>query len=408
MSNNKIKVNVKPIGILNLLAFKNLIPDRIKRINNSSDKTIPENPPVNILAERLHPRRQCLVISDIVQETPDVRTYRMKPDPETKTRELAMFRPGMYLTFFFELEGACVTRPYSISSSPAEALQGFYEITVKRTGGGFISSYIWDHWVEGTEVQCSDPQGHFYYDNLRDSANIVGIAGGSGVTPFRSVAKSIVDGTLDINLTLFYGSNKLEEAIFTKEFENMEQKANGKFKVVRVLCDEKNEQCELGYITADVIRKYIKAPEECSFFICGPQAMYNFVEKELESFNLRKKAVRRELFGEIRNIEKTQGYPSDKGGTTYQAIVHIGSRNEKIAAASNESLLTAMERAGLCPPARCRSGACGVCRSLLIKGDVFIPEKEDSRRFADKQFGYIHPCCSFPISDLEVVVPRER
>ena len=141
------------------------------------------------------------------------------PDPETETKELALFRPGQYLTFFFELEGACVTRPYSISSSPVEAGQGFYEITVKRTDEGFISSYIWDNWNKGTNIQCSDPQGQFYYDNLRDSAHIVGIAGGSGITPFRSMAKSIADGTLDVNLTLFYGSNTLIEGIFLKEFE---------------------------------------------------------------------------------------------------------------------------------------------------------------------------------------------
>jgi len=76
----------------------------------------------------------------------------------------------------------------------------------------------------------------------------------------------------------------------------------------------------------------------------------------------------------------------------YQAVVHIGNRKERIAAASNESLLTAMEKAGLCPPARCGSGACGVCRSLLISGDVFIPEHVDGRRLADKPYGYIHPC----------------
>jgi len=407
MSNKKLKVNIKPIGFLDLLAFKKLIPERKKRIENASAQAIPEKPPVNTLAERLHPKRQYLIVSKIIQETPDVNTYRLKPDPDTDTKELAVFRPGQYLTFFFDLEGACVTRPYSISSSPSEARQGFYEITVKRNEGGFISGYIWNNWSVGSKVQCSDPQGQFYFDALRDSVNIVGIAGGSGVTPFRSMAKSILDRTSEINLTLFYGSNTLDEAIFLKEFEAMERSSGGKFKVVRVLCKEKAEQCEYGYITADVIRKYI-VPEESSFFICGPQAMYNFVEKELQSFKLRKKAVRRELFGEIKNIEKTQGYPSEKGGTAYQAIVHIGSRSEKITAASNESLLTAMERAGLCPPARCRSGACGVCRSLLIKGDVFIPEHEDSRRIADKQFGYIHPCCSFPISDLEVVVPRER
>lgn len=407
MSDRKLKVNVRPIGLLDLLAFKKLIPERKKRIENASAQPIPAKPPVNALAERLHPLRQYLVISDVVQETPDVRTYRMRPDTDSGTKELAMFRSGQYLTFFFELEGACVTRPYSISSSPSEALQGFYEITVKRTEGGFISNYIWENWNSGTKVRCSDPQGHFYYDSLRDPVKIAGIAGGSGVTPFRSMAKSILDGTLDISLTLFYGSNTLEEAIFLNEFEAMERNSTAKFRVIRVLCDEKSDRCEFGYITADIIKKYI-LPEEHTFFICGPQAMYDFIKKELDIFGLRKKAIRREVFGEIKNIDKTEGYPSEKGGTTYKAMVHMGSRTEIIDAPSGESLLTAMERAGLCPPARCRSGACGVCRSLLISGDVFIPEQEDMRRMADKQFGFIHPCCSFPISNLEIVVPRER
>lgn len=407
MSNKKMNVNVKPIGLLNLLAFKNLVPERKKRIENAPAEAIPVRAPVNVLAERLHPTRQYLVISDVRQETPDVRTYRLKPDTEKGTIEPAVFRPGQYLSFFSEPEGAYVTRPYSISSSPAEALQGFYEITVKRNEGGFISSYIWDNWDVGTKIVCSDPQGHFYYDNLRDSSNIVGIAGGSGVTPFRSMAKSILDGTLDIRLTLFYGCNRLCEAIFLEEFKTMEKNSDGKFRVIPVVCEEQVEQCELGYVTAEIIKKYVE-PENCSFFICGPQAMYTFVEKELSSFDLRRKAVRREVFGEIKDIENTAGYPSEKGKTSYQVLVHINGRKETIPAASNESLLVAMERAGLCAPSRCRSGVCGVCRSLLINGDVFIPEHTDGRRMADKQFGYIHPCCSFPISDLEIVVPQER
>ena len=143
MSNKKMNVNVKPIGLLNLLAFKNLVPERKKRIENAPAEAIPVRPPVNVLAERLHPTRQYLVISDVRQETPDVRTYRLKPDTEKGTIEPAVFRPGQYLSFFFEPDGAYGTRSYSISSSPAEALQGFYEITVKRNEGGFISSYIW-------------------------------------------------------------------------------------------------------------------------------------------------------------------------------------------------------------------------------------------------------------------------
>jgi ferredoxin len=64
-----------------------------------------------------------------------------------------------------------------------------------------------------------------------------------------------------------------------------------------------------------------------------------------------------------------------------------------------------MERAGIKAPSRCRSGECGWCRSRLLSGQVFIPEKTDGRRAADVQFGYIHPCSSFPASDVVLDVP---
>jgi ferredoxin len=60
------------------------------------------------------------------------------------------------------------------------------------------------------------------------------------------------------------------------------------------------------------------------------------------------------------------------------------------------------------PPSECRSGECGVCRSLLVDGDVYVGPESDGRRAADRRFGYIHPCASYPITDLEVTVPRER
>jgi len=39
---------------------------------------------------------------------------------------------------------------------------------------------------------------------------------------------------------------------------------------------------------------------------------------------------------------------------------------------------------------------------------VYVNPDSDGRRAADRQFGYIHPCASYPITDLEVTVPRDR
>jgi len=71
---------------------------------------------------------------------------------------------------------------------------------------------------------------------------------------------------------------------------------------------------------------------------------------------------------------------------------------------SEESVLVALERAGIKAPSKCRSGVCGYCRSRLIQGDVFIPEDTDGRRAQDKKSGYIHPCCSYPLSDMKIEI----
>lgn len=402
----QLNIKIKPLGFLDLLAFKNLIPTRKKNINNATADLIEAAPPVNVLAQRLHPKAQHFVIEDVTFETSSAKTFRLVPDEESETGELAFFRPGQYLTFSFKINGSTVKRPYSISSSPNEALKGYYDITVKRDEGGFVSSYIFDNWDKGTKVTSSGPEGHFSYDNLRDSNKIIGIAGGCGITPFRSIAKSIIEGLLDIDLILFYGCNKKEDIIFYNEYKELEKNSDGKFKVVYVLAEEDLEGFEQGFITSDLIRRYTDI-EKKSFFICGPQGLYNFIDKELAKENIERKYIRREVFGEIKDIDKYEGFPQDATEKSFNLRVHIGDDSSTIPAKATESLLVALERAGLCPPSGCRSGACGLCRSLLIDGHVYIPKDVDGRRMADIQFGYIHPCSTFPVSDVEMIVSRE-
>ena len=98
-----------------------------------------------------------------------------------------------------------------------------------------------------TSVTSGGPEGHFCYDNLRDSNKIIGIAGGCGITPFRSIAKSIIEGLLDIDLILFYGCNKKEDIIFYNEYKELEKNSDGKFKVVYVLAEEDLEGFEQGF-----------------------------------------------------------------------------------------------------------------------------------------------------------------
>ena len=47
-------------------------------------------------------------------------------------------------------------------------------------------------------------------------------------------------------------------------------------------------------------------------------------------------------------------------------------------------------------------GECGFCHARLVKGKVYVPKSVDGRRLADFDYGYIHPCCTFATTDIEI------
>jgi len=403
-----MKVSVKG-HIRDLLAFRGLVPKRQKRIARASAEPRGLDP-INRLAKQLHPDSQHLVIASIRDETETAKTFRMVADRGAGTEQPALFRAGQYLSLKVDVDGTRITRPYSISSAPSEALgaDGFYDITVRREVEGFLTPHVWRNWDVGTKVRTSGPCGFFYHEPPRDSSLIVGLAGGSGITPFRSMAREIAAGNMDAELLLLYGSADENDILFYEEFQELERQTEGKVRVVHVLsCDEVSlEGCEQGFITADVIRRHADV-DNSSFFVCGPQAMYHFMEGELAKLNLPLKRIRREVRGEVKDVRPSPGYPQELAGETFRITAHIGGVTTDVQARATETVLVALERANLAPPSQCRSGECGFCRALLVSGDVYVYPQNDGRRAADKQFGYIHPCSSYPVSDLEIVVPRD-
>jgi ferredoxin-NADP reductase len=401
----KFSVTVKS-NTKDLYSFMKLVPNRKKRIENASNKPI-KSDPINTLAKTLHPERQYLIISEIRDETKSAKTFKLVPDPDSITSCLAYFRAGQYLSLKVNLNGVEITRPYSISSSPLDALEGFYEITIRKEEQGFLTSHIWDNWKIGTKVVSSGPEGFFYFEPLRDLKNVIGIAGGSGITPFRSITKSIIKGKIDANLTIFYGSSEEDDIIYYEEFNKLMEEYPNKIKIIHILSCEvvSLKGCESGFITGEIIEKYCDI-KNSTVFICGPQVMYDFVERELKRFDIPRKRIRREAFGEIKDIINYSGYPKELAEKTFRIKVQIGDKIQEIPANATESILVAMERANLAPPSKCRSGECGFCRSLLISGNIYISPISDWRKAADKKFNYFHPCYSYPLSDLEINVPR--
>jgi ferredoxin-NADP reductase len=367
---------------LSRMDFLKVVPARNEKIQAAPAERLPplSSYTANRIARALHPDSQSLKVAEVIAHSADVRSFVLVPDPDSETKELAYFSAGQYLSISLTIGGSVLTRPYSLSSSPRESLAGRYMVTVKRTEGGLASHYILDTWAAGTKVLASAPLGDFTHEPLRDARNVIALAGGCGITPFRSLAYAIADGDEDASLTLLYGSKSKADAVFQDEFEKLAARCD-RFHLVNVLSDEATDGCETGFITADLIRKY--APEgEYSLFICGPQAMYNFVDKEIAKLNLRPKFVRHEVFGEYRHPTRDAAYPAtvkgDSGG--FELTVRVRDEEKTVRCTADESLLVAMERNGIAAPARCRGGECGWCHSRLVSGEVYVPASGDGRR----------------------------
>ena len=71
--------------------------------------------------------------------------------------------------------------------------------------GGFLTDEIRRTWRVGTNISVSGPHGTFYYDPLRDSPEIVALAGGTGITPFSSMMRQWAGDKGGPSLTLLYG-----------------------------------------------------------------------------------------------------------------------------------------------------------------------------------------------------------
>ena len=395
--------------LLNPLAFKKMAETRKQVIEAAPAKAVPslDSYLPNRIAAALHPDVQHVVITDIKEHSADVKTFTFVPDTEKGTKALAYFSAGQYISVHLNVGGAKVSRPYSLSSSPKNALEGKYTLTIKRDKDGLVSNYVLDNWKVGDKVDVSAPDGVFTYEPLRDAAQIIGIAGGSGITPFLSLANAIADGDEDASLTLLFGSRTEKDILFKDEFDKIMKKCD-KVKVVHVLSGEEKEGYEHGFMTAELIKKYAPENADYSIFICGPQVMYDFVDGEIAKLGLRSKFIRHEVFGEYRNPAKNEDYPQEKKDSVFKLTVIIRGEKTVIDCPAETTLLNAIEHAGIAAPAMCRSGICGYCHSHLVSGEVYVPKSVDGRRLADLKYGYVHPCCTFPLSDVVIDVPAVK
>jgi ferredoxin-NADP reductase len=265
---------------------------------------------------------------------------------------------------------------------------------------GFVSGYLLDHVLVGQTFESTAPSGSFYYEPLISTSSLVFLAGGSGITPFASIAREVADKGLPLDIHIIYGSRDPEDIVFKEELEALAAKhPNIRLDVViseppeswRGLC---------GFINRAMIFDLVGPVEGKTFFICGPPAMYPLCEGALQALDVPRRLMRREAYGPPADVTLEPGWPTHITPDARFEVVEERS-GRAVKARAGEPLMNALERKGIVIPAVCRAGDCGACRTRLVSGKVFAPERVNLR-YVDMNSGYIHPCMSYPTEDLRI------
>ena len=208
--------------------------------------------PIRELADLLHPGKQEFKVTDIRKASPTSTTFRFSP----LTGHVPVFQSGQYVNFYLTVGDSVLTRAYSISSAPYEARleDPFFEVTIRHNVHYLVPDWFLENVKVGTEITAALPYGQFLYEPLRDSDHVVGIAGGSGITPFVSMAKEIAHGKLDIDLTIIYGSVKHTDIVCGEELQAAADAAPDKIHLVHVMSDDEEWEGEKGFVTEEIIK----------------------------------------------------------------------------------------------------------------------------------------------------------
>lgn len=229
-------------------------------------------------------------VASIVDETPDIRTFRLTLPPDADFD----FLPGQFVMLSFPDEPKHA-RAYSLASSPLE--RGAFEITLNRVAK--FTSRMFE--LRGGETLVArGPYGKWVYAD--DIAHAVLISGGTGVTPFRSMARYVLQKGLPNRLTLIGSSRTPSDWIYRRELEDLARRP--RFKVVHTVTRPglmrpgEDWDGPTGRITLELIRASVPDFSEAVYFLCGPNHLVEDLSRDLAAGGVAPGHIRREKWGD--------------------------------------------------------------------------------------------------------------
>lgn len=205
------------------------------------------------------------------------------------------FHPGQYLEWTLPhspSDSRGTRRFFTIASSPTEESVRL-GVRVGESGSSFKRALF--SMRVGDTISTSPPSGDFTLPS-DPATKLAFIAGGIGITPFRSMVQYLLD-TKDIRtVTLLYSNKTASEIAYKNIFDRAQQEIG--MKTVYALTAEQSSLSGTyaGKIDATLIAREIPDYRERTFYISGPHGMVTAFEKTLHDIGVSHLNIKTDYF----------------------------------------------------------------------------------------------------------------
>lgn len=256
--------------------------------------------------------------------------------------ELPAWSPGAHIDV--KMPGG-IARQYSLCGDPRDRLVWKIGVLLEPESRGG-SRYIHDHLSEGSVIEVFGPRNNF---ELVQSSHYIFIAGGIGITPLLPMMGALIGS--EVTWELHYGGRSRDTMAFLDvPGVTAETSTNGRVTIYPA--------DEVGLIDLD---SALAAEADAEIYCCGPEPLLEAVERRVESGGWRRDALHLERFA-----AKEQGAPVRTD--SFEVVLDFSDMT--ITVPPDQSILDAVEAAGVSVLSSCKEGTCGTCEVPVLEGLV--------------------------------------
>lgn len=283
--------------------------------------------------------------------SPTIRLFEFTP----REGQVAAYEPGSHINIAVEVNGRADVRSYSLVGLPDRRS---YRIAVKKVDPSRGGSVALHELLPGTTVKITPPRNHFPLQF--DAGRYLLVAGGIGVTPMLGMAQALVQRGADVRM--LYAARNRSELVFIRELETLLGDR------LQVFVSEEGRRLDIPAVLATLPPR---SSGETDVYFCGPARLLSDLRAAWEAGGRSPTALRFETFGSG-GLQVAESF--------WVKVPRLGL---EITVPQSQSMLDALEAAGVEVMSECRRGECGLCavdvvavEGALDHRDVFLSETQ--------------------------------